>query len=144
MHSPRILPRPHTARPAALLAPSLTCLALSSAALAGLAPPDVEITPTGCRITWAGGPHTMFLQHSPDLRNWSFLPVIESGAGSYAHDLPRNGDSMFVRIKYNNVVVPEPESFDFDGDGLTSLFEVAHNLDPLVADSDGDGTPDGS
>ena len=122
----------------------LTCLILSSAAFAELPPPDVEHTPTGCKMTWIGGAQTVFLQYSFDLQSWSFFPEIESGTGNYEYNFSCNTDKMFVRLKYTDVVVADPENYDFDNDGLNSMDELTSSMtDPLNPDTDGDTLLDG-
>ena len=117
---------------------------LSSAAFAEIAPPEVEHTPTGCKMSWVGGSHTMFLQYSFDLQSWSFFPEIETGAGNYEYNFSCSSDKMFVRVKYTDTVVPDPSNHDFDGDGLTSINELTVSMtDPLEADTDGDTLLDG-
>ena len=122
----------------------LTCWIFSSSAFAELAPPDVEHTSTGCKMTWVGGAQTVFLQYSFDFQDWSFFPEIESGAGNYEYNFSCSVDKMFVRLKHIDIVVADPENHDFDGDGLTSINELTVSMtDPLNSDTDSDTLLDG-
>lgn len=108
--------------------------------------PNVEETaPNQYRFTWTGGSYTYFLQHSTGMGDWSFFPEIESGSGNYEYNFATTADKMFLRLKYTDTVVPNPETHDFDGDGLTNWEEIrvgGTGTDPLAADTDGDGIRD--
>lgn len=106
---------------------------------------SVDPTTSTHSLEWHGeAGHTYFIQHSLDLVVWTTLPVIETGNNLplswsmqlavprtffrvLASDLPTNGD---------------PESADFDGDGLSNLLEVTLGSNPISIDSDRDGMPD--
>ncbi len=104
-------------------------------------------------LSWRGLPgYTYFIQTSlnaaPD--SWKYAPVIEFGVGD-----PLNGHvwgfsstepRVFVRLRYTDAPVTggDPDSADFDGDGISNLDEVVlHGTDPLlIEDTDGDGLTD--
>ena len=97
---------------------------------------------------WQGRPgDTYFVQWSADLVNWSFLPIIYSGDGSaIAHELPDGQGHFFTRLKWTDI--PDggnPYVRDFDEDGLSSLEELTglYPTDPLNRDTDGDLLADG-
>jgi hypothetical protein len=53
-----------------------------------------------------------------------------------------DGDKFFVRLRLATGYPGDAWDGDYDGDGLSNLFEVQMGLDPFSADSDGDGNPD--
>ncbi len=110
-----------------------------------LIPPTVVDTPTGLAMQWTGiADHSYFIQCSTDLVEWTFLPEVKNGDGIFDYGFTTTSDLLFVRLKYTGIPTNDPANFDFDGDGLGSLYEVTHNHDPFLLDTDGDGTPDGS
>ncbi len=97
------------------------------------------------RFTWWGrsGSH-YFIQHSEDLAAWTYLPLIIPGADAIEEWGFANGpQKFFVRLRYWTGPVTDPQTDDFDGDGLGNWEELLLGTDPFKKDSDGDGMPDG-
>jgi YD repeat-containing protein len=117
---------------------------------------------------WGREGRTYFIQHSEDLIQWFYVPLIESGDSHviswfFESTAPR----FFLRLKHTDIPVDDPGTADFDGDGVTNAtelaletdpflktdtdgdglfddWETAHGLDPAVQDTNQNGTPDGS
>ena len=117
---------------------------------------DCEIVtlPAGGRVVlWQGHPgRTYFVQVSSQaepLARWTWAPIIESGnGGPISHDIGGTAARAFFRLHYTDTPKPEGVSFeawDIDRDGLSNSAEISTTpqTDPLKADSDGDGLPDG-
>jgi len=109
--------------------------------------PTVSIIPTGFNLDWYGhGSRTYFVEYSADLTNWAYMPVIESGVDAalgYGFSTP--GDKLFLRVRYTDTVTSNPNSADFDGDGVSNWDEVrigGTGTDPFEWDTDGDGKSD--
>jgi len=115
------------------------------------------LTSTSYEFDWSGEKGwSYFLQISPDLTNWVYLPEVESGeshdAYTFTPQIPGTSQAapyFFTRLKMSDQPVADKvaaEIADFDGDGLPNLAELQLNgdLDPLEADTDGDGTRDGA
>jgi len=86
-----------------------------------------------------------FLQHSDDLVNWQYFPLMEMGWGStIPYGFASSAERFFVRLRYSD----DTTDFywgDYDGDGLSNWEEIfIHGTDPFNADTDGDGVPDGA
>jgi hypothetical protein len=122
--------------------------------MAQVAQPAPELVPAPQNtwdLEWEGVVgRTYFIQCSPDLENWFFMPYIESGSGQpIEYGLSSSGQKMFVRLAYSDIPTSDPENADFDGDGLTNLEEVGSSTiegigtNPLDPDTDGDGFEDG-
>ena len=91
---------------------------------------------------------TYFVQCSDDLIHWSYVPVIETGnAAVIEYGFTCTNDHFFLRLRYTNAATGgNPDTADFDGDGLTNAQEINEtgpHTDPLEADTDGDGFQDG-
>lgn len=86
-----------------------------------------------------------FLQHSDDLVNWQYFPIMEMGWGStIPYGFATSAERFFVRLRYTD----DTSDFywgDYDGDGISNWEEIhTHGIDPFNADTDGDGVPDGA
>jgi hypothetical protein len=86
-----------------------------------------------------------FLQHSDDLVNWQYFPLMEMGWGStIPYGFASSAERFFVRLRYTD----DTNDFywgDYDDDGITNWEEIhTHGIDPFNADTDGDGVPDGA
>lgn len=94
---------------------------------------------------WGRDGHTYFIQHTEDLHSgWTWVPVIESGSDDIAEwGFTTTGDKFFLRLIHTDIPTSDPEGDDFDGDGLSNLYEILNGLDPFNPDTDGDGMPDG-
>lgn len=103
-------------------------------------PTLISLGTSSWRFDWTGAAgYTWFIQWSEDLETWHYFPVIESGTDFDYFEFSTSAERFFIRLKYTNVV-----SSDYDGDGLSNLFEVMNGLDPFSDDSDGDLTLDGA
>ena len=97
---------------------------------------------------WGKSGFTYFIQHSEDLRTWTWVPRVESGTDAVKEwSFSSTADKLFVRLRYTDEFVIDPESADFDHDGVSNLAEVQQGTDPFLADhpnldSDGDGIND--
>lgn len=133
----------------------LTVLATSAAlATASLVAADQPVqgptriapaTDKGYTLGWDGVPgRTYFPQHSTDLQNWRYFPVVLAGEAAeqqwwFDSDAPR----FFTRFRHTDIETPDPWGDDFDDDGFGNLEEVRWGADPFAPDTDGDGMPDG-
>jgi len=135
------------ARLVALFGMSLALTAVPSQAQ-GLDLPKVNIEQdevnNHIRMSWHSEVgFTYFILHSLDLKDWTYLNVIEPGNGQekeWAYPMP-NPSKFFLRLHLTD---RPGDAFtgDFDGDGLSNQAEVALGLNPLKADTDGDGLSD--
>jgi hypothetical protein len=93
---------------------------------------------------WGKSGRTYFIQTSPDMLTWSYLPFVETGVADVSGiQFTNTGERQFWRLRFTDAATGgNAETADFDGDGLGNLFEVENGLDPLSADSDGDGVGD--
>jgi len=103
---------------------------------------------------WTGvAGRTYFLQWSTDLVGWGYAPLIRFGEGDFSQGCASDSPKFFIRLRcYDS---PEIDSLsaaanaDFDGDGLSNLYEVTFGYDPFDGASnpfginDPYGDPDG-
>jgi hypothetical protein len=102
-------------------------------------------------VSWQGVEgHVYFLQWSTDLVNWYYVPSIYAGTGTYTWQYTGSSALLYCRIRGAYVPSSNPYTDDFDDDGLSNYDELvwlvngqSANLDPLNADTDGDGIGDG-
>jgi len=110
--------------------------------------PTIQVETQGSSIDWIGASgRTYFVEWSTDLKNWEYFPIIYSGNSSeLSHGFNTTATEFFVRLKWTDTPDGgDPNLADFDGDGWGSLYELqVLGTDPLVRDTDGDGSPDGS
>jgi len=100
---------------------------------------------------WGDSERTYFIQHSEDLVNWTYVPIIEwkttPGVTAWSFANPSASLTGFFRLRFTDAPANgNPDSADFDGDGIANAAEIAEtgpHTDPLEADSDNDGMPDG-
>ena len=109
--------------------------------------PQVARNGEACSLDWTSHPGiTYFIQYSFDLKTWNYLPVIESGDGQpISYGFQCDTDRMFLRLHYTNHPTSNPNSDDFDNDGISNWDEVrtgGTGTSPLIADTDGDGVRD--
>lgn len=111
---------------------------------------DLEIDDNDS-VSWQGAEgYVYFLQWSEDLENWSYVQSIYAGTGTYTWQYSGSSALLYCRIKAVYVPSVNPNSDDFDDDGISNIAELQHQhngqsapLDPLNPDSDGDGFSDG-
>ncbi len=104
-----------------------------------------DLTNSIHRFSWWGATgRTYFLQHSDNLTEWSWVPVIEPGDDSVKEwGFTSTGDRFFLRLQHTDIVTTDPDGDDFDGDGVTNLAEVMQDTSPFSnLDADGDGLSD--
>jgi hypothetical protein len=62
--------------------------------------------------------------------------------------LASDSDKFVLRLHYGDFPgidsLEDAMNADFDGDGLTNIFEVMHGYNPFDPDSDDNGIPDGA
>lgn len=118
-----------------------------------LAPDQVDPTfkplGDGGSFQWDGvSARTYFIQTSSDSQDWSYLPEIDYGDSQFHYGFETSESKFFLRIRFTDVAPMvdgevNPEDFDFDGDGLPSLYELLHGLDPFDPTSGPSGLLDG-
>ena len=127
---------------AALLVPS-----------AGDLPPQKLSISQGAQQTfnldWEGAPgRTYFMQLSLDLVNWHYAPFMHFGEGTHSRGIYSDTEKLFMRLEHQDVPginsLEEAMNADFDGDGLSNLFEIMNGFRPYKMDSDDDTIPDGA
>ncbi len=93
---------------------------------------------------WGRAGRTYFIQHTEDLVNWNWVPVIESGDDSVKEwGFTSNADRLFLRLRYTDIPTTDPENDDFDGDGVPNIFEIMNGFNPFgTTDADNNGMPD--
>lgn len=81
---------------------------------------------------WAKAGNAYFIQHSEDLQQWSWAPVVQAGDDSIKEwDFTSAAGKFFVRLRYTDVLTGDPEGGDFDGDGISNLAEVQGGGNPF-------------
>jgi len=123
------------------------CITLGAVCLALEPPPwAFEQIISGHQLSWDGGVgESYFIQYSTDLIDWGYFPEIENGVGNYQYNFSSTEPRLFVRVKSTDIPTSDPENADFDGDGLSNLFELTSSpqTDPFDFDSDDNGIRDG-
>ncbi|MBK1814396.1 exo-alpha-sialidase [Luteolibacter yonseiensis] len=114
----------------------------------GVSPAEMScsLSPTGkvLKASWPGVPdRTYFLQYSTDLVHWEYSPQVQKGTGEILKDgfdaaANRN---LFIRQIYTDESTANPETADFDQDGIANIVELQRGTDPFNAES---GTADPS
>ncbi|MEI6605822.1 MAG: hypothetical protein WCP35_10965 [Verrucomicrobiota bacterium] len=133
----------------------LLCIAFASAEPQGIDQSLEFVTPpTGKKfIRWHGKPgRSYFVQVSDPadhLNTWHFAPIVESGNDEdISYEVDGTADKGFFRLLYDDRATDDPETDDFDGDGLSNGLEVEYlHTNPYVpnsgaADSNGNGLAD--
>lgn len=111
---------------------------------------DLEVAEDGS-VSWQGeAGYVYFLQWSLDLVTWSYAPETFAGLPAYASQSLASTERFFCRVRAVYAPEVDPNSEDFDDDGISNLAELTFTingqlaqLDPLNADTDGDGFSDG-
>lgn len=88
-----------------------------------------------------------FMQWSVDLLGWQYAPFIDFGDGMHSRGLAGSVPKGFFRLHCIDdpaiTSLEEAMNADFDGDGLSNIFEVSFGYDPFQTTSTIDG-PDAS
>lgn len=79
---------------------------------------------------WGRSGQSYFIQHSDDLLNWSYYPIIIAGENSVASfGLSTNATQDFFRLEIES----NPFNTDSDADGIPDGWEVLNGLNPKEA-----------
>ena len=123
-------------------------LAIIPAAVMALGAPAATIEPLGMssyKLDWDGAANeAYFIQWSLDLGGWQYFPLVDQGVDHDEFNFNSSTDRFFVRVVSWPYTGTDPHGADFDGDGLSNIFELMFGLDPLDTDSDDDGILDGA
>lgn len=96
------------------------------------------------KFDWEGtADEAYFIQWSLDLEGWQYFPLVDQGVDHDEFNFNSSSERFFVRVVSWPYTGTDPHGADFDGDGLSNIFELMFGLDPLDTDSDGDGILDG-
>ena len=122
-------------------------------------PNDLITLPTGKVFRWWGyAGRTYFVQISDannPLGKWNWVPIIEAGDDAeISYEVDGTAPNNFFRLKPTDLPIPVGKTLDtadFDSDGISNIDEIKPPLpllasdatDPLDADTDHDGLPDG-
>ncbi len=100
-------------------------------------------------MSWKTLPgYSYFIQTSldPTTGVWSYLPCIRFGTGGdLACGFNSTEPRTFFRLRYTDIPVlgGNPDTADFDGDGLSNGIEIYEQAgDPFIVDTDNDGQND--
>jgi hypothetical protein len=134
----------------------LSCVCITALASQGNSDPapqpEMEFT-QGAQNTfnadWEGvSGRTYFLQLSLDLEMWHYAPFMHFGEGDHQRGIHSTSEKFFLRLNYidfpNIHSLDDAMNADFDGDGLSNIFEVMNGYSPHKIDSNDDGIPDGA
>ena len=128
---------------------------LTASALADITPQPQMTFPLGTagivNTEWDGAPNRVyFFQWSLDLTDWQYAPFMEFGEGIKSLGLAADAEKFFARLFTNDdpaiTTLEQAMAADFDGDGLSNIYEVTYGYDPMVftnasgLDVDGDGS----
>ncbi len=84
-----------------------------------------------------------FMQWSLNLETWLYAPFIDFGDGMHSRGLAGSASKSFFRLHCvddeNITSLEEAMNADFDGDGLSNIFEVTFGYNPFDASSTADG-----
>lgn len=131
--------------------PCICIAALTSQGNSDPAPQKLEFT-EGLQGTfnadWEGvAARTYFMQFSTNLVDWHFAPFIDYGEGAHRRGIDTDAVRFFLRLRYGDFPginsLDDAMNADFDGDGLSNIFEITHGYDPFDDESTSDG-PDAS
>ena len=107
--------------------------------------PPMTLTPVAAGTSaadWAGvAGKTYFLQWSNDMENWFYAPIIDFGEGDHSYGCTSTSPGFFVRLHHTDIYdsLEAARNADFDGDGLSNLFEVTYGYNPFQPTSTMDG-----
>jgi len=93
---------------------------------------------------WGKAGRTYFIQSSEDLMSWSYIPIIEPGIGEWIEwGFSTTADSLFLRLRFSDISMADPLTFDLDGDDIGNWDELLQETDPFAAlDLDENTLPD--
>ena len=96
---------------------------------------------------WAGvDGRTYFCQWSLDLATWQYAPFMEFGEGVKSRGLASDSQKFFIRLftvdDPSVTSLDEAMAADFDGDGLSNIYEVTYGHNPYVHTESGGLDPD--
>jgi hypothetical protein len=145
-HPPKVL--------SLFLLPALFLVAPLAAELAPQPPVALTMNADGsCDTDWQGvAGRTYFIQASQDLIQWTYAPVIDFGDGPHHHTFTNDTPQGFFRLLLSDdpiiTSLAAAQNADFDGDGLSNLFEITFGYNPYQATSTASGSdalldPDG-
>lgn len=107
--------------------------------------PQPQVTTTvfsdeTCDVDWQGvAGRSYFMQSSLDLTNWAYAPLIQFGEGPHRHSFANASARGFYRLIFRDdpaiTTLAAAQNADFDGDGLSNLFEITFGYDPYLASS---------
>jgi hypothetical protein len=91
-------------------------------------------------VDWEGvAGRTYFMQFSLNLMDWHYAPFIHFGDGPHVRGVHSDTDKFFLRLRCEDIPgidsLDEAMNADFDGDGISNIFEVTHGYNPFDADS---------
>lgn len=136
--------------------PCICIAALTNQGSSDPAPQKLEFT-QGLQGTfnadWEGiEGRTYFMQFSMNLVDWNYAPFIDFGDGEHNRGIESDAEKFFLRLHYSDFPginsLDEAMNADFDGDGLSNIFEVTHGYNPFEIESTIEGAdashdPDG-
>ncbi len=84
-----------------------------------------------------------FMQWSTDLVTWEYTPFLDFGDGMHSRGLESSTDKFFVRLFTVDdpaiTSLDEAMNADFDGDGLSNVFELTFGYNPYSTASTAGG-----
>jgi hypothetical protein len=107
----------------------------------------IETTPVSgsYKFTWQSQINRVYFIQTSDenLTNWYYIPEIRIGNGErLQYSFTSNANRFFFRLRYTDQFSDNPETADFDGDGVSNIDEIQSGLDPFNLDSDNDSLND--
>lgn len=116
--------------------------------LADIAPQPQIVFTKGLENTfaadWQGvAGRVYFMQWSLDLQTWFYAPFIDFGDGMHSRGFAGSAPKSFFRLHHDDfpgiTSLDEARNADFDGDGLSNIFEVTFGYSPYDGNSTADG-----
>jgi hypothetical protein len=84
-----------------------------------------------------------FMQWTTNLLGWSYAPFLDFGDGMHSRGMAGSSPNIFVRLHCIDdpaiTSLEEAMNADFDGDGLSNIFELTFGYDPFDPESTADG-----
>ncbi len=121
---------------------------LSGPGFAEMAPQPQVVFSKGLENTfaadWQGvAGRVYFMQWSLDMQTWLYAPFIDFGDGMHSRGLAGTAPKAFFRLRCLDdpaiTSLEEAMNADFDGDGLSNIFELTFGYDPFDTASTEDG-----